>query len=113
MKTKILLHKFSKSEQQWKDIESNDLTKPKFNIFQHTITEYKNTIFFIGGITVIPMIEKETNDRYNIPFIPTYNIKENKWDGINWGIYLRAHATVTIGNFLMIHGGIDEEEKFN
>ena len=113
MNCKLLLHGYDKAEQQWKDIVADGPGQPQFNISQHTTMQHKNTIYFIGGITVIPSHDKENNDRYSIPFIPIFNLKTKKWDRINWGVYLRAHACAILGNHLIIHGGIDEEDKYN
>lgn len=56
MKTKLLLHKYVKSEKEWKDIASEEFGKPKFNIFQHTSIQHKSIIYFVGGIAVIPSV---------------------------------------------------------
>jgi hypothetical protein len=77
------------------------------------VIHWKGVLFLIGGIAVVSSGEKEGNDRYSIPFIPTFNIKTKQWDRINWGVYLRAHACTILGSHLIIHGGIDEEEHYN
>ena len=61
----------------------------------------------------MPSHDKDFNERYSIPFIPTLNLKTKKWDRINWGVYLRAHACTVVGIHLIIHGGITEQELYS
>ena len=113
MSTKLLLHQYDDSQKQWNDLSVEGTNQPRFNISHHATILYKGVLYFVGGIAVIPSHDKDFNDRYSIPFIPTFSLKTRKWDRINWGVYLRAHACTMLGSHIIIHGGITEEEKYS
>ena len=111
MGQKLYFHKYEGLTKQWKEIPTDISCCPQFNICQHAVVEYKQRIYIIGGIAVIPSPDENKNERYNIPFISCYHLDKSMWTRINWNVYLRAHSVGLLGKYAIIDGGITEENK--
>lgn len=57
MKHKLHIHKFKTENRCWQSIDTEDKEAPRFNLSQHSVSQYKRCLYLVGGVSIFPSTE--------------------------------------------------------
>lgn len=91
----------------------HDKGKPEYKRYGHTADTFENRLVITGGAR---MFNRDQKRRECLGDVLVYNPDDNSWKELfNSGSYYEArryHASCVFGNYLVVHGGLNERDKW-